>query len=339
MTDDIATIARDATWLPHRYDPGHDAIHFARLDRAGHRARTFLTDAELGDAPRLILPRAASGARAGDTAGPLHFLFHSAYCCSTLVARAFDLAGVAMGLKEPQILNDMIGWRRRGAPPDRLAEAMDDAATLLAQPFARGEAVVVKPSNVVNPLASVLLTLRPGARAVLFHAPLETYLGSIARKGMWGRLWVRELFAGLLADKVVDLGFAPERYIEQTDLQIAALGWLAQQRLFAGLAARYPDRVATLDSERLVTEPAAALAAMMRLFALPVDAARVDRIVADVFARHAKSGEAFDAADRLADQRDAAAVHGEEIAKVITWAGAVAAQAGVPLVLPRPLLA
>lgn len=339
MTDDIAMIARDAAWLPHRHDPEHDAIHFVRLDREGHRGRTFLTDAELGDAPRLVLTRVASVAAAAATAGPLHFIFHSAYCCSTLVARAFDLEGVAMGLKEPQILNDMIGWRRRDAPTNRLAAALDGAATLLARPFGRGEAVVVKPSNVVNPLASVLLTLRPGARALLLHAPLEAYLGSITRKGMWGRLWVRELFAGLLADKVVDLGFAPERYIEQTDLQIAALGWLAQQRLFAGLAARYPDRVATLDSERLVAEPATALTALARLFALPIDTACVDRIVAGVFARHAKSGDAFDATDRRADQRDAAAVHGEEIAKVAAWAGAVADQAGVPLILPRPLLA
>ncbi|MET0269446.1 MAG: hypothetical protein ABW173_03355 [Sphingomonas sp.] len=335
---DMATIARDPTWLPHRYDPGHDAVHFMRLDRAGHRARTFLTDAELPAAPPLVLARAPVVAAAAGAAAPIHFVFHSAYCCSTLVARALDRTGAAMALKEPQILNDLAGWRRRGAPPARLAEVLDGAVTLLARPFSTGEAVVAKPSNIVNPLAAVLLALRPQARALLLHAPLRLYLGSIARKGMWGRLWVRELFVGLAADGVTDLGFAPERHLEQTDLQIAALGWLAQHRLFAALARRHPDRVATLDSERLVAEPRAALAALAGLFGLPLDQAAIADIVGDVFARHAKSGETFGADARAADQRDAASVHGEEIEKVALWAEAVAESAGIPLRLPSPLL-
>lgn len=335
---ELATIARDAAWLPHRYDPEHDAVHFVRLDRAGHRARTFLTDAELPKVAPLVLPRGSAAGAAAGVAAPIHFVFHSAYCCSTLVARAADWPGAAMGLKEPQILNDLIGWRRRGAAPDRLADAMDGALTLLARPFGPGEAVVVKPSNVVNPLAAVLLALRPQARALLLHAPLRAYLGSIARKGMWGRLWARELFVGLVADGVVDLGFAPDRYLEQTDLQIAALGWLAQHRLFAALAARHPGRVATLDSERLVADPARAMAALARLFALRLDDAAIRAIVDGAFARHAKSGEAFGAGDRAADQRDAAAVHGEEIETVALWAEAVAAGAGVPLALPAPLV-
>ena len=36
-----------------------------------------------------------------------HFIFHSAFCCSTLLARAFDIEGQSIGLKEPTILT----WR------------------------------------------------------------------------------------------------------------------------------------------------------------------------------------------------------------------------------------
>lgn len=331
-----ARIAGDAAWLPHRYDETSDAIRFVHAPREAHRIATFLTDEYLaGAATPEVVGRAEALADAAP-AGPLHFIFHSAYCCSTLLARAFDIEGVAMGLKEPQILNDLQGWRGRGAQPAKLAEVLDGALRLLARPFAPGEAVVVKPSNLVNAFAPAMLAMRPDARALLLHAPLRVYLGSIARKGMWGRLWVRELFVKIARDGMLDYGFSPEDVLRQTDLQIAAIGWLGQHRHFAALAARCPDRVRTLDSERLVARPTETLAALGRLYGLSFDAASV--AAGPAFTSHSKGAGAFDAEARRADQREAAAVHAEEVDKVALWAEAVAAAAGQDLELPAPLL-
>ncbi len=340
-TVDPRTVARNARWLAHRYDPQHDAVHFVDVPRAEHGAAMFLTDEYLArHAEPVVIGRdhALGEARA---AAPIHFIFHSAYCCSTLLARAFDRPGRAMGLKEPMILNDLVGWRRRGARPAEVARVLDGAMALLARPFAPGEAVVVKPSNIVNGLAAAMLGMRPQAGALLLHAPLRTYLGSIARKGMWGRLWVRELLVGLLADGGVQLGFAAGDYVGQTDLQVAAVGWLAQHAGFAALAERFgPGRVRTLDSETLTARPAETMAALARLFRIDLDAAAVAEIVAGpAFTRHSKWGTDFGGAARAAEQRDAAAVHAEEIDKVAVWAEAVAAGAGVSPLLGSPLLA
>lgn len=333
---ELARIARDPEWLPHRYEEVADRVHFVRATRADHRAATFLTDEYLaGAAQPTVLERGAAIAAAGPAA-PIHFIFHSAYCCSTLLARAFDIDGVAMGLKEPQILNDLQGWRRRGGPPAKLAEVLDGSLALLARPFSAGEAVVVKPSNLVNAFAPAMLAMRPQAKALLLYAPLPLYLASIAKKGMWGRLWVRELFVKVGRDGMFDYGFSAEEIMRQTDLQIAAIGWLGQHRHFAALAARYPDRVRTLDSERLVARPDETLAALGDLFGLSFDAAAV--AAGPAFTSHSKGRGAFGRADRQAEQRDAAAVHAEEVEKVATWAAAVAESAGQPLVLGADLL-
>lgn len=336
----IAAIVRDPLWLAHRYDPQHDAVHFVRLSRADHRAATFLTDEYLAgtDSP-LILARGDVVPALGAPA-PIHFVFHSAYCCSTLVARALDIEGVSMGLKEPVILNDLVGWRRRGGEPKRIAEVLDLSLALLARPFDAGGSVVVKPSNVVNPLSMAMLAMRPEARALLLHAPLRIYLGSIARKGMWGRLWVRELLSNLLADGLIDYGFTPQDYLRQTDLQVAAIGWLAQQRLFERLTDRFgPDRVRALDSETLVARPAEALSGLSALFRLGLDEAAIDRIATGpAFTRHSKSGGAFGRDGRESEQRDAASVHADEVDKVAIWAEAVAAGAGQRLDSSAPLL-
>lgn len=332
---DIAAIVRDPLWFADRYDPGDDAVHFRRLSRADHRAATFLTDEYLPkDAPVAVVRRGDALAVAPAT-GPIHFIFHSAYCCSTLLARAFDVPGVAMGLKEPVFLNDLVGWKARGGAPADLGRALDAGLTLFARPFAPGEAIVVKPSNLANNLASAMLTLRPAAAALLLHAPLRTFLGSVARKGMWGRLWVRELLVKQLKDGLVWPGMTIDDYLGQTDLQVAASGWLAQHALFTRLAARFPDRVRTLDSRALMAEPAAAMAALAVLFGLDLDVPTV--VAGPAFATHSKDGSAFDAAARETELATAD-VHADEIDKVAIWAEAVAATVGLSLTLPAPLL-
>jgi hypothetical protein len=332
-------IAGDAEWLAHRHDAANDSIQFVRATRADHRAAVFLIDAELaGSAQPTVIDRKTAIASISVQA-PIHFIFHSAYCCSTLLARAFDIEGVSMGLKEPLILNDLIGWKHRGGEPQRIAQVMDSALTLLARPFGPGEAIVVKPSNVVTSLIPAMLTIRPESRALLLHAPLQVYLSSIARKGMWGRLWVRELFVKLSRDGLINYGFTPEETIQQTDLQIAAIGWLAQHRFFAAVAKRHPDRVRTLDSETLLARPKEVMAKLGLLFGLKLDSPTLDEVVeGEAFNRHSKDGSAFDREARKAEQRDGAEVHSDEVEKVMLWAQAVAESAGQSLSLPESLL-
>ncbi|MGA9581959.1 MAG: hypothetical protein WBR13_08335 [Allosphingosinicella sp.] len=339
-TPDPASIATDPNWLPNRYDESQDLIHFVRLTREEHRAVTFITDEYISaEAPRLVLGRSDVSGEARPPA-PIHFIFHSAYCCSTVLARAVDIEGVSMGLKEPLILNDMVGWRRRGGEPGALAAVLDDVLTLLAQPFSPGEKVVVKPSNVLNGIAPAMLAMRPQSNAILLYAPLPDFLRSIARKGLWGRRWVRELFVGQLRDGMVDLGLGERNYLDLTDLQVAAAGWLAQQDAFARLVDRFgQERVRTLDSATLMARPGEAMERLSDLFGLGLDRQAVERVLAGpAFTSHSKSNAGFSAADRLAEQRDAAETHADEIEKVAIWAEAVAKAAGVPMQLKAPLL-
>lgn len=332
-SSDVLRLLADAEWLAHRYDPREDAFQYRHVPRAHHRAVPFLTDEYLGGevTPMVVRRRDATLAA---VPGPIHFVFHSAYCASTMLLRALDVSGSAMGLSEPVVLNDLVGWRRRGGDPARLDELLDAMLRQLARPFAPGEAIVVKPSNVFNGLAARVLALRPDARAVLLYAPLPEFLLSVARKGLWCRLWVRELLEGMLHEGLVDLGFAPGDFFRQSDLQVAAVGWLAQQALFGRLAGQLgPTRVATLDSETLTRHPAATVARVARHLGLP--AAPYDDHPA--LARNSKSGGAFVAGERQDDQLRARQAYGEEIDMVVTWAGAVAKQAGVATVLPYPL--
>src|SRR3546814_172325 len=186
----------DPAWLAHRYDAAGDRLLFRHVPRAMHRDGPFLTDELIGDRPQAIIARAEGVAAARAHAGPIHFIFHSAFCASTLLVRALDMPGHAMGLSEPVLLNDITGLRRRGERNGaQLARLLDDALLLLARRWGPAETLVVKPSNILAGLMVPMMALRPDTKALLLHAPLPEFLLSVARKGLWCRLWARELLA------------------------------------------------------------------------------------------------------------------------------------------------
>ena len=327
--------AEDARWLAHRFDERTDQIRFILVERGEHATVPFLTDEYLAARQSISMSRQAAVEQSAAT-GPIHFIFHSAFCCSTLLARALDIPGKIMSLSEPVLLNDIVGWRHRNRPGGRqVAGLLDQSLSLLSRPFGTGESIVLKPSNLLNPLAPAMLALRPEASAILLHAPLKVYLNSIARKNMWGRYWVRDLLVKYLKEAgMMDFGLSTEHLLMLTDLQIAALGWLAQQRVFADMAQRFPTRTLPLDSDRLMLEPRAVFAAIADLMHLNLDRSTINHIVdGPAFNRHSKFGGTFDASARAAEREQGLVHYREEIEMVFDWASVTAQGAGIPLQL------
>jgi hypothetical protein len=199
-------------WLAHRFDETRNEIRFVDYDRATRSSVPFLTDDYLPALPFRAEPRERAKALAPASA-PIHFVFHSGFCCSTLFTQCFNQPGLASTFSEPMILNDVVGWRKRGAPPAEVGRLLDDALSLLARPFEGDCAALVKPSTVANGLAAAMMRLRPDARAIVMWAPLDDFLTSIAKKGLDGRLWARELFMAMRKEGLTQqLGFSDEQF-------------------------------------------------------------------------------------------------------------------------------
>lgn len=330
----------DAAWLPHRYDEAGDSFRFLHLPREVQRRATFLTDEYLADTDRYVEMAAAAIGREALPSGPVHFVFHSAYCCSTLVARMFDAPGIAMGLKEPVVLNDLVGWRRRGAAPQKLAQTLDAALALLSRPLEGDRAVVVKPSNIVNSLAPAMLGLRPEARAILLYAPIEDFLASIAVKGLWGRRWVRQAYLGMVKDGVAAINLSGEELLELTDLQIAGLGWLSHHGIYTDLLDRFgADRIKLCDSRSLLADPCRTVDSAFTHFGMPLADAQTKAIASGpAFTRNSKDQSRYSRADREDQIAATSAANADEIAMVAAWVRKVAESAGLNCTPPSTLL-
>jgi hypothetical protein len=276
-------------------------------------------------------------------AGPVHFIFHTGFCCSTLLARAFDIPGVAMGLKEPTILSFLaglsatLGRRTAGGPV-----AFDLILDLLARPLAPGETQIVKASTDCNHIIADVLRAKPEAKALLLYSDLDSFLRAIARRGEAGRAFARQIFHQYWKAIPLNLQFGADDAILQTDLQVAAHAWLMQIQFMASIAHRFgPERVRILNSDALLADKIRVISRLSRFFGLKLDAPDLARIVnGPTFSEHAKNlGRPFNADGHRAQQAEAQARYGADIDLVKPWAQALAARAGAPLKLTDTLLA
>lgn len=326
-------VLADPRWLPHAFDPARQCLTFLRIDRSRLAQPAFLADlARESGHDRAELPLAALSPVSAPADVPVTFIFHTAFCRSTLLVRALEAPGISSGLSEPGIIASLAGAGAAGQG------ALAPVAALLARPWGAGEAVFLKPTNHANRLAPALMQALPQARAVLMTNPLPSFLAAVVRKGMRGRRWGRQLYLEMMSYAGMDLGLDGREQFLMTDLQATGLAWFLNQRFLAALVQNFGERVRVLDGDALARDPAATLAAV---YAFAGHAVAEERIAAiangPVFARDAKTGEDFAAKSARDNAATSSAVTEDEIAKVGEWVGMIARQAGLSVPLAQTL--
>ncbi len=327
-------LALDPEWLPHTFGPDGSELTFVRVARAEHDRLMFLSDEHYaGKFAKRTEPVAnLTPEIAATTAAPLHCIFHTAFCASTLLVRALDIPGRTLGLKEPDVLINLANRLTR-SDDAKNRERLRLVLRLLSRPFVAGETVILKPTNFANRLLLPVLEELPEARAVLLYSDLPTLLRSLAKRGMWGRIWARKLYRSAAAWTSLDPGYDAGELFELTDLQVAGLAWLMQIRHFDDAARRLPHRTMVVDSADFLADPAQTLRSAAGFFGVAIDASEAEAIAhGPVFSRHSKFAQRDYSVEAREAEHDAAiAAHGEEIDMVVKWVESVAAHCGTPL--------
>jgi len=327
-------VALDPRWLPHTYDSAGANLTSVFVTREDHGELMFLSDEHFKERFRKVTFPADEISAFVDEApkAPIHFIFHTSFCCSTLMLKALDVPGRAFGIREPDVLINLANRFIRSDDSSN-RERLRLVLRLLARPFEPGETMIVKPTNFANRLALPVLEISPESRAVLLYSDARTLLRSILKRGMWGRIWGRKLFQSTSLWTSLNFGFTPEEAFVLTDLQTLGLGWLMQMQQFGELARRLGERVAIVDSADFLADPARTLLLISSLFELDLEQSAIDEVVnGPTFARHSKFSErGYGRAERTADHSAAEAAHHEELEMVVKWVETVAAHMKVDL--------
>ncbi|MGH9449174.1 MAG: sulfotransferase domain-containing protein [Terriglobia bacterium] len=270
---------------------------------------------------------------------PSHYIFISAFCCSTLLARLLDEVPDCLVLKEPSALGQMAMLRYRprnsgdGASPRQLDSEWESewqtwaalAMRLLTRTFEPGQTVIVKAADVCNTMGEVILANDPRSKAVLLSVGLRTFILSVLKlenRRVWTRkratFWHKTLtlFPALNEVNVPDLD----------DAEKAAYVWLVTAALWVRFRKQAdPKRLVLMDGEEVSENPGNALQSVAAFFGLPLEENRLEAILADtVLSRHAKfQGKAYDAATRRNDLADWEARFGADADRGMQWAASI----------------
>ncbi len=278
---------------------------------------------------------------------PPAILWHTAFCCSTLIASCLDAPGTALALKEPMALVDFSAARRQSVTTADHALA---TATLLrlGLGFSGGERALIKPSNGANGLIpDVAVT---GAPMILLYSSCREFLLSVAGGGPEPgggesrRQFVRDLMNGRVRSPNPPLRFGVDHLAGLSDLQIAALFWHVQVGEFRAAArALGPGRARSLDCQTFLADPARCLTALDAFLGLGLGEARLRRVAqGPLMSRYAKQPDrAFDAVERDRGFRSIEAELGPTLDGLVDWSYQVCPETprgdpvGGPLLVPN----
>lgn len=317
MTD---TVTPDALWFPDALDAQNRAVRLCQTTRDSLADTAFLderwdrTGCRTRGVPLSELPQPDK------PAAPV-FIWHTAFCCSTLLARCLDRPGVNLSLKEPAALMEVANIKRREgrAVSDTWLKPVVGA---LSQPFAGEAHVTIKPTNTVNNLIGDVARLFPDSRHLFLTSQLRAFLISIAKKGEAGRAFARRLFTIFAMDGHPIARTDPRQLMQMSDLQIAALVW--QMQVAAMLEARAQgaaDRFAWLDGDAFVAAPEQGLTAVDAFFGLELGAGHIAATASGpLFTRDAKdTGQAHGPDRRRAEAERIAEQLGPELDAIVDW--------------------
>ena len=307
--DDLRSIVVDPHWFLEDYDPSIRKLRFVHADRNTIAATPFLAEG-MWDYSRYPQKEVTESELLGlvpfDAPPPrINFIWHTAFCCSTLIASTLDREGANVSLKEPGIMLILADAKRQNAIGQgrpfshRFPELV---FRLLGRPFRPGAQVTIKPTNFSNYVLRDAASLTQGKHLFLF-SDCRSFVASILKKGEYGRRVAREIYSRIVRDGNEQAGWPFGEVFHLTDMQIAAVVWhmqIAEFRRSWPLMA--PGRAASLDCDAFLAKPADTLLAIDEFLGLDLGRAHYESAMESLANRHSKAASMeYSIADRLAD--------------------------------------
>lgn len=271
--------------------------------------------------------------------GPHYYVFHSAFCGSTLLARALSSDLKTFTLFEPRVLQDL--RRRPQRPPSLQRAAIKAVGALLGRVPASARTSVIKVHSACNSLMPVLVAGMAEPRGLFLHQDLPSFLAQVL-KSPDRRAQVR---ASQLRGELPLRRFVarpPKPMEDMTPAEAAATTWLHSIHHYLDLVRLHGlETVRSLDSDDLFAHPVATVRAILRHAGAsePEDEAHLDQRIQTAFQHHSKDPErCFGEAERLAEKAHTAAQYAVEIQEGLAWARSLTTSSPIPTALPLPLL-
>lgn len=221
---------------------------------------------------------------------PSAFIFHTAFCGSTLLSQALASAYRCLPLREPEALGSLMYYLKSPTATDADKHAwLDRILRLLARRDAPESPVVVKANDYSNGAMRDVIRYRAEIPVLFMYTPLAEFVAASLRAD--NRLaWLEDRYAIVQNEipRLLDVELPKVEKGAYADM--AAAYWCYNVATFQRARAERPDQVRSLDFNRMLADPPSVIAACARFFKLdPVPGADLAAVVAKLFGVYSKN--------------------------------------------------
>jgi len=309
---------------PLKIDFSKRLVTFVRMSRNAYRSCLFASFRGVqrfgADACEIRLDDVLlAAASAGPTVKRAHYILHTAYCCSTLMSRYFELVPSCFVLREPPLLAQVAV--STNLSPHRWLEAFDLSVKLLSRTFDPNQFTVIKTHVPCNVLGSRLLEHNDQASITFLMTPLKSFVLAVLKSDMRRkrvRIWnrgIREIAAKCPA--LADL-----ESNQLNDAQAAVYWWMATRFLCEDLLrGPFQPRVSLINGEQLSDFPRETMPSLLSACGISLTEDELRQVLAhpSVHAHSKDPSRLYDAAVRRQEAADLEDQFGDEAMRAVDW--------------------
>jgi hypothetical protein len=251
---------------------------------------------------------------------PASYVFHTAFCGSTLLCRALHSAPEIVSLKEPNVLMDL-SLASTMLSKQQLSPYLETVLAELSQPWTEHGQVIIKPTNSCNRIVTDICRQSPDDRIVFMYSTLEEFLVSCLKKMPQAQVQLNLMARHLLPGSELEKACGIPRDTDFSIIEACVLVWHVSLEYFsraiemlpagAWMAVRYRD---------LKREPLAVVRTVGNHCRLPDRLLSGDAVDAKLRADAKSNGKAYDSVKYRQTYDAVYAMYGGAIKQGVDWA-------------------
>jgi hypothetical protein len=266
----VENIASQPDLFPARIDFGQNHVLWIKMSPRWYGASVFLDANRIKGTCRLESSLDFLR-QAGDRAPwrPTAFIFHTAFCGSTLMSQTLAAAYSCLPLREPDALGNLMYLLRSKTASDADKAAwLERVLRVLSRRFDNGAPVVIKANDYANAMLRDLLHARPDAPVLFMYTPLADFVAGCLKANN-RKAWIRDR-CGIVKTVGRDVLPLPgELRISEADYPLmAAVYWSYNIAAYLQALADNGARLRALEFSDMLAAPETTIAATARYFGL-----------------------------------------------------------------------
>lgn len=254
------------------------------------------------------------------------FIFHIAYCCSTLLSRAVDVSNKTLVYREPVSLHQLAVIQRRKEQfasyyIDHWWQYLNFTLQMLSKTWSEHQVPIIKATDSCNNIISNVMKASENSTAILLYSKLKDFIASnLKSKGR--RDFLKNFVTRSTKDAKRFSIFDSIDPASLDDAKSATFVWMVQIMLYQDAVTKNAIQCKTLDAEKLLNDPFNKLVAVNKYLDLKLTSDEIKIIInGPAWNKHAKniSNVTYSSKDRKNEKSKVLEQNSFQVEEAVKW--------------------